>query len=206
MTRKGRLHVTSPAHHAVAWGTLSGLFWGVLIGLIFLFPLAPLAGVAGGIMGAALGAAGNLGVKDDFRQRVQDLVAARDVSDPGHRPQGDPRQVPGGHAALRRHGAEDLAAARRRAAAHEGPARGRPSGAQLAAACLGRGAGLKGRIAVLDRAAARRAAAPAAGPRARMPRLSRLADHGLLWTGLAIGLWVPGTNGRGGLPGAASAA
>jgi uncharacterized membrane protein len=31
-------------------------------------------GVAGGIMGAALGAAGNLGIKDDFRQRVQDLV------------------------------------------------------------------------------------------------------------------------------------
>src|ERR1700760_2433800 len=72
--RRGRLHVTTPAHHAVAWGSLSGLFWGVLIGLIFLWPLAPLAGVAGGIMGAALGAAGNLGIKDDFRQRVQDLV------------------------------------------------------------------------------------------------------------------------------------
>jgi uncharacterized membrane protein len=35
---KGRLHVTTPAHHAVTWGTLSGLFWGVLIGLIFLWP------------------------------------------------------------------------------------------------------------------------------------------------------------------------
>ena len=35
-----------------------------------MFPLAPLAGVAGGIMGAAPGAAGNLGIK----QRVQDLV------------------------------------------------------------------------------------------------------------------------------------
>jgi uncharacterized membrane protein len=72
--RNGKLHVTTPAHHAVAWGTFSGLFWGVLIGLLFLFPLAPLVGVAGGIMGAALGAAGNLGVKDDFRQRVQDMV------------------------------------------------------------------------------------------------------------------------------------
>jgi len=72
--RKGKLHVTTPAHHAVAWGTFSGLFWGVLIGLLFLFPLAPLTGLAGGIMGAALGAAGNLGVKDEFRQRVQDLV------------------------------------------------------------------------------------------------------------------------------------
>ena len=72
--RSGKLHVTTPAHHAVAWGSLSGLFWGVLIGLLFLFPLAPLVGVAGGIMGAALGAAENLGIKDDFRQRVQDMV------------------------------------------------------------------------------------------------------------------------------------
>src|SRR5580658_898119 len=61
----GKLHVTTPAHHAVAWGTLSGLFWGVLIGLLFLFPLAPLVGVAGGIMGAALGVAGDIGIKDD---------------------------------------------------------------------------------------------------------------------------------------------
>ena len=39
-----------------------------------MFPLAPLAGVAGGIMGAALNAAWRLGIKDDFRQRVQDLM------------------------------------------------------------------------------------------------------------------------------------
>ena len=54
---KGKLHITTPAHHAVAWGTLSGLFWGTLIGLLLLLPLAPLVGVAGGVMGAALGAA-----------------------------------------------------------------------------------------------------------------------------------------------------
>jgi uncharacterized membrane protein len=71
---KGKLHVTTPAHHAVAWGTLSGLFWGSLIGLLFLFPLAPIVGAAGGLMGAALGAAGDLGVKDEFKQRVQNLV------------------------------------------------------------------------------------------------------------------------------------
>ena len=58
----------------MAKGTVSGLFWGTLTGLLFMFPLAPLAGVAGGIMGAALGAAWRLGIKDDFRQRVQDLV------------------------------------------------------------------------------------------------------------------------------------
>jgi uncharacterized membrane protein len=72
--RKGKLHVTTPAHHAVTWGTLSGLFWGTLLGLIFLFPLAPLVGVAGGLMGAALGTADDLGIKDEFKQRVQDLV------------------------------------------------------------------------------------------------------------------------------------
>jgi uncharacterized membrane protein len=72
--QKGKLHVTTPAHHAVAWGALSGLFWGTIIGLIFLFPLAPLTGIAGGLMGAALGAGGDLAIKDDFKQRVQDLV------------------------------------------------------------------------------------------------------------------------------------
>ena len=71
---KGKLHVTTPAHHAVAWGSLSGLFWGTLIGLLFLFPLAPAVGVVGGLMGAALGAAGDLGIKGDFKERVQDLV------------------------------------------------------------------------------------------------------------------------------------
>jgi uncharacterized membrane protein len=72
--QNGKLRVTTPAHHAASWGALSGLFWGVLIGLLFLFPLAPLVGVAGGIMGAALGAATDLGIKDDFKQRVQDVV------------------------------------------------------------------------------------------------------------------------------------
>jgi uncharacterized membrane protein len=71
---KGRLHVTTPAHHAVAWGTLSGLFWGTLIGVLLLFPIAPLVGVAGGLMGAALGTAGQLGIKDEFKARVQDML------------------------------------------------------------------------------------------------------------------------------------
>lgn len=71
---KGRLRITTPAHHAVAWGTLSGMFWGTLIGLVFLLPVAPLVGMAGGLVGAALGAAENLGIRDDFRQRVNDLV------------------------------------------------------------------------------------------------------------------------------------
>jgi len=36
--QNGGLHVTTPAHHAVTWGTRSGRFWDVLIGLIFLWP------------------------------------------------------------------------------------------------------------------------------------------------------------------------
>lgn len=71
---KGKLHVTTPAHHTATWGALSGLFWGVLLGLIFFFPIAPLVGVAGGLMGAAIGKAGDLGIQDDFKQRVQELV------------------------------------------------------------------------------------------------------------------------------------
>lgn len=72
--RKGKLHVTTPAHHAATWGALSGLFWGTLLGVLFLFPLAPLVGVAGGLMGAALGSAGDMGIKEDFKQRVRELV------------------------------------------------------------------------------------------------------------------------------------
>jgi uncharacterized membrane protein len=71
---KGKLHITTPAHHAVAWGTLSGLFWGTLIGVLFLLPVFPLATAAGGIMGAALGAGQQLGITGDFKRRVQDLV------------------------------------------------------------------------------------------------------------------------------------
>lgn len=76
--RKGRLHITTPAHHAVAWGTLSGLFWGFLIGLIFVFPLGPIAGaglgVAGGLAGAGIGTAADLAIDDTFKQQVQGLV------------------------------------------------------------------------------------------------------------------------------------
>jgi hypothetical protein len=37
-------------------------------------PARPLVGVTGGIMGAALGAAENLDIEDDFKQRVQDML------------------------------------------------------------------------------------------------------------------------------------
>ena len=76
--RKGKLHVTTPAHHAVAWGTLSGLFWGVLLGLLFLFPLAPLVGAAGGLIG------GRLALAQISGSRTTSKSAYRTWCNPGH--------------------------------------------------------------------------------------------------------------------------
>jgi diacylglycerol kinase family enzyme/membrane-associated phospholipid phosphatase len=75
--------------------------------------------------------------------------------------------------------------------------------------------GVKGAIAALDRAALQRVAENDSRLLDLvMPRLSRLANHGLLWTGLAIGLWVTGDRrarraawrGIGGLAAASAAA
>jgi hypothetical protein len=52
---------------------------------------------------------------------------------------------------------------------------------------------LRNAIAALDRAAMRRFAQNDSRLLDLvMPRLSRAANHGMLWTGLAIGLWVTG--------------
>jgi uncharacterized membrane protein len=70
---KGKLHVTTPAHHGVTRGTLSGFFWGTVVGVILL-PFAPLFIAAGGLMGSALGVAGDLDIREDFKKRAQDLL------------------------------------------------------------------------------------------------------------------------------------
>jgi len=78
--QKGKLRITSPAHHAVAWGTLSGLFWGTVIGLLLLpvapvaVPVAPMLSVAGGLAGAGIGVGANLLIEEGFRRRAQDLL------------------------------------------------------------------------------------------------------------------------------------
>ena len=52
-------------------GALMGGFFGLLFGLLFLIPVGGL--ILGGIMGAVVGTMTGWGIKDDFRQRVQDV-------------------------------------------------------------------------------------------------------------------------------------
>jgi uncharacterized membrane protein len=58
-------------------GALSGSFWGLLVGTLFLFPLGPLAPIGGLALGAATGAITgaltDLGIDDQF---VKDLAKA----------------------------------------------------------------------------------------------------------------------------------
>jgi len=55
-------------------GSLSGLFSGVLTGLLFAFPIAPLFRCSGRHHGRRVRRCGDLGIKDDFKRRVQELV------------------------------------------------------------------------------------------------------------------------------------
>lgn len=70
-TEKGKLKVETPGSPTGA-GALGGAFWGFLIGLIFLVPVAGLA--LGGLFGALMGKGVDLGIKDDFKQQVGELV------------------------------------------------------------------------------------------------------------------------------------
>lgn len=69
--QRGKLKVTT-TDHLVAGATLGGMFWGLLIGLLLLAPIAGLA--VGAIVGAATGGLVRLGIKDDFRDQVADMV------------------------------------------------------------------------------------------------------------------------------------
>ena len=69
--QKGKVR-TITADHTVAHGTLTGMFWGTLIGLLF---LAPIAGFAiGGLVGVAAGGIARAGIGDDFKRQFADLV------------------------------------------------------------------------------------------------------------------------------------
>lgn len=68
---EGKLHSVTPTN-AVSTGAAGGALWGALIGLIF---LAPVAGVViGGGAGVLVGNIQDSGIKDQFKQHVDDLV------------------------------------------------------------------------------------------------------------------------------------
>ena len=69
--QRGKLKIIT-TDHLVTGATLGGMFWGLLIGLLLFVPVAGLA--IGGIIGAATGGLTRLGIKDDFKQQVSDLV------------------------------------------------------------------------------------------------------------------------------------
>src|SRR5258708_8738856 len=124
--RKGKLHLTTPAHHAVAWGDAQRAVLGAPDRLVVPVPARP-AGRRG--RGHHGGSAGRGRRSRDLR-RLQEARAgpgaARNVSYPGHRPQGNSGQVPGGAAALRRGRAAGPPFPPCPAAAFGGPARGPP--------------------------------------------------------------------------------
>ena len=53
-------------------GAMMGGFFGLLFGLLFLIPVGGL--IIGGILGAVTGTMTGWGIKDDFRQRSQDVL------------------------------------------------------------------------------------------------------------------------------------
>ena len=69
--QKGKVKVTT-TDDMVKTGTISGMFWGVLAGALFLTPIGGLA--LGGLIGAGAGNLKRLGLKDDFKDQLADLV------------------------------------------------------------------------------------------------------------------------------------
>jgi uncharacterized membrane protein len=67
----GKIHVTSPSG-AVGAGAATGALWGALFGLLFFVPIGGL--IVGGLMGAIAGKAADMGLDDEFRGRVQDVL------------------------------------------------------------------------------------------------------------------------------------
>jgi len=70
-TRRGKVKVVS-TDNSVAAGALGGMFWGTLIGLVFLVPVAGL--IYGGLFGAAAGGINRLGIKEDFKKSFSNLI------------------------------------------------------------------------------------------------------------------------------------
>ena len=70
-SQDGKIHVETPSG-AVGAGAASGALWGGLFGLLFFVPIGGL--IVGGLMGALMGKAADMGIDEEFRQRVQDVL------------------------------------------------------------------------------------------------------------------------------------
>ena len=68
---KGKTHVDTPVK-PVGAGAAFGALWGMLIGLLFLVPIAGLA--LGGAMGALMGVLSKSGINEQFRDQVQGML------------------------------------------------------------------------------------------------------------------------------------
>jgi len=67
----GKIHVETPTG-AVGAGAATGALWGGLLGLLFFVPIGGL--IVGGLMGALMGKAADMGIDAEFRQKVQDVM------------------------------------------------------------------------------------------------------------------------------------
>jgi len=67
----GKIQVESPTG-VVGAGAASGALWGALIGLLFFVPIGGL--ILGGLMGAVMGKVADMGIDDEFRKKVQDVL------------------------------------------------------------------------------------------------------------------------------------
>jgi uncharacterized membrane protein len=67
----GKIQVETPTG-AVGAGAASGALWGGLFGLIFLIPVGGL--IIGGLMGALMGKMADMGIDEEFRAKVQDVL------------------------------------------------------------------------------------------------------------------------------------
>jgi uncharacterized membrane protein len=70
-SQDGKIHVETPSG-VVGAGAATGALWGGLIGLLFLVPIGGL--IVGGLLGAMMGKAADMGIDEDFRRRVQDVL------------------------------------------------------------------------------------------------------------------------------------
>lgn len=68
---EGKYKMSTPTH-ATGAGAASGALWGTLIGLLFFVPFAGL--LIGGIFGALFGKLSDVGIREEWRQQVQDVV------------------------------------------------------------------------------------------------------------------------------------